>query len=113
MISKLKIFVKFAICFFIVLFEFYSKAKFGIMNCVHGTFLMDSYDKPSIVIGNDSCVRMVEEIGLKHYFVNNVDFELLNKEYDFLNSGADNFKDRFKLIKEKAIKDYMKALSVL
>jgi len=93
--------------------KFYSKAKFGIMNRVHGAFIMASYGKPSIVIGNDSRARMPEEIGLKHYFVNDVDCDLLNKEYDFLKNGAGNFKKRFQVIKEKALNDYMKILSVL
>lgn len=93
--------------------KFYSKAKFGIMNRVHGAFLMASYGKPSIVIGNDSRAKMSEEIGLKHYFVNNIDYELLNKEYVILKNGADDFLKRFKKIKEKAFNDYMKALSVL
>lgn len=91
--------------------RFYSKAKFGIMNRVHGAFLMASYGKPSIVIGNDSRARMPEEIGLKHYFVNEIDYDILMKEYEFLKNGADNYKDRFKIIKEKAFEDYMKALS--
>lgn len=93
--------------------KFYSKAKFGIMNRVHGAFMMASYGKPSIIIGNDSRARMPEEIGLKHYFVNDADYELLNKEYEFLKDGANNFSERFKVIKEKAFNDYMKALSVL
>jgi len=93
--------------------KFYSKAKFGIMNRVHGAFLMASYGKPSIVIGNDSRARMPEEIGLKHYFVNDVDYELLNKEYELLKNGADNFTERFKVIKEKAFGNYMKALSLV
>lgn len=93
--------------------KFYSRAKFGFMNRVHGAFLMASFGKPSVVIGNDSRARMSEEIGLKHYFVNDVNCELLNQEYIYLNSGADEFSKRFKCIKEKAISDYMLALSVL
>jgi hypothetical protein len=93
--------------------RFYSKAKFGIMNRVHGGFLMASYGKPSIIIGNDSRARMAEEIGLKNYFVNDVDYDVLMQEYAFLSSGADNFKERFKAIKSKAFNDYQKALSVL
>jgi hypothetical protein len=93
--------------------KFYSKAKFGIMNRVHGAFLMASYGKPSIIIGNDSRAKMAEMIGLKSYFVNDVDEELLNQEYLFLESGADNFKERFTNIKEKALHDYMKSLAVL
>ena len=93
--------------------RFYSKAKFGFMNRVHGAFLMASFGKPSIVIGNDSRARMPEEIGLKHYFVNDINYEILNNEYLYLNSGADNFSERFEKIKDKAFNDYMVALSSL
>ena len=93
--------------------KFYSKAKFGIMNRVHGAFLMASFGKPSIIIGNDSRARMGSEIGLKHYFVNDVDYELLVKEYEYLKNGADNYTARFKAIKKKAFEDYMRVLSDL
>jgi len=93
--------------------KFYSKAKFGIMNRVHGAFLMASYGKPSIVIGNDSRARMPEEVGLKHYFVNDVNYDILIDEYYYLQNGADNFKERFQKIKEKAFNDYMNELSKL
>jgi len=93
--------------------RFYSKAKFGIMNRVHGAFLMASYGKPSIVIGNDSRARMAEEIGLKNYFVNDVDYDVLMLEYAFLSSGADGYAESFKNIKAKAFEDYQKALSFL
>lgn len=93
--------------------RFYSKAKFGIMNRVHGAFLMASFGKPSIVIGNDSRAIMAEEIGLKHYFVNDVDVDVLRNEYDYLLSGADDFSSRFNVIKDKAFSDYMTSLSGL
>ena len=93
--------------------KFYSSAKFGIMNRVHGAFIMASYGKPSVVIGNDSRSRMSEEIGLRHYFVNDADYELLNREYEFLKDGANNFVERIKKIKEETFDAYMKALSVL
>ncbi len=93
--------------------KFYSKAKFGIMNRVHGAFLMASYGKPSIVIGNDSRAKMSEEIGIKYYFVNDVSCDLLIKEYEFLKNGTDNFSNRFKIIKKVAFKNYMKALSAI
>jgi hypothetical protein len=98
---------------YLAFMKFYSKAKFGIMNRVHGAFLMASYGRPSIVIGNDSRARMVTEIGLESFFVNDVTFELLMEKYEFLKSGADNFKERFKAIKEKAYVDYMHAFSKL
>jgi hypothetical protein len=93
--------------------KFYSKAKFGIMNRVHGAFLMASYGKPSIVIGNDSRARMVEEIGLRHYFVNDIDYDLLTNELKTLQLEQETFNDKFALIKNKAYKDYIKILSNL
>lgn len=93
--------------------KFYSKAKFGIMNRVHGAFLMASFGKPSIVIGNDSRARMLSEIGLQSFYVNDVDAALLHEQFEYLKSGADNYKERFKVIKEKAFNDYLKALEPL
>lgn len=93
--------------------KFYAKAKFGIVNRVHGAFLMASYGKPSIVIGNDSRARMASEIGLQSVFVNDVDYDFLISQYEYLKNGAENFGERFRVKKEKAYQDYMKALSVL
>lgn len=93
--------------------KFYSKAKFGIMNRVHGAFLMASYGKPSVIIGNDSRARMATEIGLESIFVNDADSALLQKQYEYLSSGADHYVDRFMAIKEKAVQDYQASLSVL
>jgi hypothetical protein len=98
---------------FLAYMRFYSKAKFGILNRVHGAFLLASYGKPSIVIGNDSRAKMCEEIGVESFFVNDADYTLLCEKYDFLNSGANNFSARFKMIKEKAFENYMTALSTL
>ena len=93
--------------------KFYSKAKFGIVNRVHAAFMLASFGKPSIVIGNDSRAKMASAIGLNNYFVNDVNYGLLMDQYDYLNKGADGFYDRFDIIKEKSFNDYMEALSVL
>jgi hypothetical protein len=90
--------------------KFYSKAKFGILNRVHGAFMMASFGRPSYVIGNDSRAVMVEEIGLKHTFVSNVTVDNLLHELEYLKNGANNFVERFQEIKEKAFNDYMKAM---
>lgn len=90
--------------------DFYSRAKFGILNRVHGAFMMASMGKPSVVIGNDSRAKMTSHIGLRNYFVNDANFELLMSEYEFLSKGADSFGERFKEIKDKAYKDYREAL---
>lgn len=93
--------------------KFYSRAKFGIMNRVHGAFLMASYGKPSIVIGNDSRAKMVNEIGLKHFYVNDVDADVLFDEYDALMRTASSYAEVIKSIKDKSFSDYMGALSAL
>ena len=41
---------------------FYSKARFGIGNRVHGAFAMASFGRPSLVVGTDSRAHMVEMI---------------------------------------------------
>jgi len=93
--------------------KFYGKAKFGIMNRVHGAFLMASYGKPSIVIGNDSRAKMANEIGIESFYVNDVTCKLLMEKYKYLNTGADGYSQKFLAIKSKAFEDYMQALSIL
>jgi len=93
--------------------KFYSKSKFGIMNRVHGAFAIASFGRPSFIIGTDTRARMSEEIGLKHEFIDKVDLARLLEEYEFLKAGADNYEERFRVIKKKALYDYHNALSVL
>lgn len=93
--------------------KLYSRAKYGIVNRVHAGFLLASFGKPNIVIGNDSRARMIEEIGLESFFVNDVDYNILMQQKTYLESGADDFKNRFNQIKSKAYKDYMDVISGL
>ncbi|GAB4401178.1 MAG: hypothetical protein OHK0053_23550 [Microscillaceae bacterium] len=93
--------------------RFYAKAKFGIMNRVHGAFQMASYGKPFILIGNDSRARMASEIGLKSFFVNEVNLDLLMNQYELLKKGYDDFDARFRLIHKRAEDDYLKALEAI
>ncbi len=52
--------------------QFYARAKWGVMNRVHGAFMMASLGKPAVVVGNDSRARMIEHLELPSYFVNDV-----------------------------------------
>jgi hypothetical protein len=52
--------------------KFYARAKWGVMNRVHGAFMMASFGKPAVVIGNDSRARMIENLELPSVFVNDV-----------------------------------------
>ena len=93
--------------------KFYAKAKLGIVNRVHAAFLMASYGKPSIVIGNDSRAKMANEIGLKNVFVNDANSHYLMSQYEDIKDVIGNFGERFTEIKKKAYNNYMTALSVL
>ena len=93
--------------------RFYSRAKFGIVNRVHGALAIASFGRPAVVIGNDSRATMVSEIGLKSFFVNDVDFDVLMAQYEYLRRGADNFADRFRNLKRSAYESYMQALSTV
>jgi hypothetical protein len=93
--------------------RFYAKTKFGIMNRIHGAFLIASFGRPAVLVGNDSRVKMAEEIGLPYIFVNYVNLIWLLEQYEYLKNGADNYLERFNGIKKKAYLDYQEALSVL
>lgn len=96
---------------FLAYMKFYAKAKFGIMNRVHGSFIMASFGKPSIIIGNDSRAKMGSEIGLKSHFVNDVDYKVLYESYHYLKDEAINYSMTIKAIKENAFNLYQKHLS--
>lgn len=49
--------------------NFYARAKWGIMNRVHGAFMMASFGKPAVVIGNDSRAKMIKNLSLPSYYV--------------------------------------------
>jgi len=90
--------------------KFFSKAKFGIMNRVHGAFLMASFGKPSLVIGSDTRAKMVTELGLESVFVNDADCSLLTQKYHELQSQTRTYPEKFAAIKERALVDYLRAL---
>ncbi len=52
--------------------KFYSRAKWGVMNRVHGAFMLASLGKPAAVIGNDSRAKMIENLKLPSYYVQDV-----------------------------------------
>jgi len=96
---------------FLDFLNIYGSAKYGIMNRVHGAFLMASYGAPSFVVGNDSRARMANEIGLESIFINDVDYSILINKYEQLKDSQGNYQAKFNLIKQKAYNDYYSLLS--
>ncbi len=89
--------------------RFYAKAKYGVMNRVHGGFILASLGKPAIVIGNDSRARMANQVNVKHYYVNDPTAQVLLDEAQRLESERESFPGVIQAIKEKAFASYMKA----
>lgn len=87
--------------------KLYSRAKLGIMNRVHGAYVIASFGRPSIIIGNDSRARMGSEIGIRSYFVNDVSKETLFEEYHKMNNEINDYASLFAKIKAKALEDYL------
>lgn len=91
--------------------KIYGTGKYGVMNRVHGAFLMASYGSPSFIIGNDSRSTMSAEIGLESEFINNVDSKMLIKKYQELKDTSETYQEKFSRIKLKAYNDYVSILS--
>ncbi len=87
--------------------KFYAKVKYGIMNRIHGAFPIISFGRPAVIIGNDSRAKMAEVVGSHSYFVNDMNFEKLTEIYKWLKTGANDFENRFKIIKAQAEQDYL------
>jgi hypothetical protein len=93
--------------------HFYAGAKYGILNRVHGAFMMASFGRPSLVVGTDSRARMAEDIGLEHVFVEDASPDALWSYSQRLAADAGSYTARFTDIKARALEDYSRALAPL
>jgi len=92
--------------------EFYSRAKYGIVNRVHAAFIMAALGKPSLVIGNDSRARMVDQVGLESLFINEATPDLLIDGAVRLSKMSCDYTDIIDHIKNDALNCYMKTISL-
>lgn len=58
-------------------FDFISQAKFGVYNRLHACVALASCGIPSIGIGTDTRMLMLAELGIKYFFVNHIEIDLL------------------------------------
>lgn len=88
--------------------EFYSKSLYGILNRVHGAFILKSFGIPVYLIGNDSRTKMGKLINIKHTYINEISY---NSLLNFHKLAIKNKKDNeFNTIKSKAKKEYISLL---
>jgi hypothetical protein len=91
--------------------RFYARAKWGVMNRVHGAFMMASLGKPAVVIGTDTRARMIENLGLRSYFVNDVKELGVDRLIEEARSRCDVYADQISGIRARARRAYEAALS--
>lgn len=90
--------------------QFYSRAKWGILNRVHGAFMMASFGKPAVVIGNDSRARMIENLGLTSYFVNDVKEVGIERLIHEASSRVDSYPEHIEAVRASATQAYQSKL---
>lgn len=91
---------------YIAYMKFYAKAKYGVMNRIHGAYMLASLGIPSIIIGNDSRAKMAENIGLESFFVNDVTNDILLDNADTLEALSGSYYDLIIETKNKAFNEY-------
>ena len=91
--------------------RFYARARWGIVNRVHGAFALASLGKPATVVGTDSRAQMTEMIGLRSVFVNQANLEWLEAEAARLESEVHTFPEDMNNRKDAAKIQYLNLLS--
>lgn len=91
--------------------KLYQKAKLAIVNRIHSAFLVAAFGRPAMIIGNDTRARMGRQIGLRHFFVNQVDQDLLMDNYVEMKKQAPDYAQTFWQIKQEAFDAYQEALA--
>lgn len=91
--------------------KFYAHAKFGIVNRVHAGFIMASFGKPVVVIGNDSRALMIENLNLLPVFVG--DIQLLGVEalISQAQSRVSSYLEEIEEIRSNAKREYISTIS--
>ncbi|HVY06902.1 MAG TPA: polysaccharide pyruvyl transferase family protein [Burkholderiales bacterium] len=82
--------------------EFYAGAAWGVMNRVHGAFMMASLGKPAVVIGNDSRARMIENLGLPSHYVEDVEEVGVTRLIDEARSRCATYPEQIEAIRKDA-----------
>jgi len=91
--------------------EAYSRAKFGILNRVHGAYALASFGKPSAIIGTDSRARMANVIGLDSYFSGDISEGRLEEIHRNLVRKSNTYPDTIHDILHEAKQQYVDSIS--
>lgn len=92
---------------YIEFMNFYSRAKWGVLNRVHGAFMMASFGKPAVVIGTDSRARMIENLGLPSYFVEDISVNEIDEIVNLLSERSNSYSEEIDNIRREAKISYL------
>lgn len=92
--------------------RFYARAKWGILNRVHGAFMMASFGKPAVVIGNDSRARMIENMNLPSHFVGDIASIGIDRIIDEACSRCATYADESNAIRSHVKFEYLDSLQM-
>lgn len=90
--------------------KFYARAKFGIVNRVHAGFMMASFGKPAVVIGNDSRALMMGNLNLPSYYVGDVQDVGVETLINQAQSRVATYADEMEAIRDRAKREYLSAM---
>ncbi|MBE0626763.1 MAG: polysaccharide pyruvyl transferase family protein [Burkholderiales bacterium] len=90
--------------------KFYARAKWGIVNRVHAGFMMASFGKPAVVIGNDTRALMINNLDLPSVFVGDVQSIGVGALVNRAQSRASTYIDEIEEIRSNAKRSYVSAI---
>lgn len=91
-------------------FELAVRGKVGIFNRMHASIGFAGLGIPSVAIGADTRMLMVEDIGLQTRYVKDVTTEILLKDLNTLLAEKDKEKIRLLSLQRKTLKNYISEL---
>jgi hypothetical protein len=83
-----------------------SRAKAGICNRLHAAVALAGIGIPSVAVGNDTRLRMVQELGLPCHYVEETDSEQLEQELESLVSERPRHMERLLTMRDRAYEAY-------
>jgi hypothetical protein len=87
--------------------KFYSHAKWGVLNRVHGAFMMASFGKPAVIIGNDSRARMISMLNLESHYVGDLSEESIDNIIENVRARSSSYIDESIEIRERTLISYL------
>lgn len=94
-------------------FEMASRAKFGIFNRMHAAVALAGMGVPSLAIGTDTRLLMVQRLGLPCFYVKEASAQALEEAFEDLLARREQEKDRLLALREETWQSYLRHVSAV